>query len=215
MSPVILCFGDSNTHGTKPMQDMAGSGRFDRETRWPCVVQREFGAAVTVIEEGHPGRTTVHDDAVEGVHKNGSAALPILLESHQPIDFVVIMLGTNDLKARFCVTAWEIALGITSLVRQVQISGFGPGGAAPKVLLVAPPPILEQGFAAEVFAGGAAKSAQFAARFAEVAVQTNCHFFDAGRVVTTDPLDGIHLNAGSHRTLGMAIAEQLRVLIGQ
>jgi lysophospholipase L1-like esterase len=212
-TPVVLCFGDSNTHGTRPMKAMSDSGRFDRKTRWPGVVQSELGDQAVIIEEGHPGRTTVHFDAVDGLHKNGSASLLLILESHRPIDCVVIMLGTNDLKARFGVSALEISLSIAALVKQVQASECGPDGLAPKILIIAPPPILEQGIAAEIFVGGAAKSGQFGEKFAEMAEQIKCYFFDAGSVIFPDPLDGIHLSAESHLVLGRAVAKELRGIL--
>ncbi len=34
MTRTLLCYGDSNTHGTMPMHTLDDLGRFDRETRW-------------------------------------------------------------------------------------------------------------------------------------------------------------------------------------
>src|SRR5262245_18689824 len=103
--PTVLCYGDSNTHGTPPMSDMADQGRYPADQRWTGVLRRELGAGWTMIEEGLPGRTTVHDDPIEGVHKNGRRYLLPCLESHRPLDAIVLMLGTNDLKARFSLPA--------------------------------------------------------------------------------------------------------------
>jgi len=96
--PIILCFGDSNTHGSIPMRDRDDSRRFGPDERWPGVLRNELGAGWTVIEEGLPGRTTLHDDPIEGVYKNGLWYLRACLESHRPIDLMTLMLGTNDLK---------------------------------------------------------------------------------------------------------------------
>ena len=166
----LLLFGDSNTHGTMPMPDLDGEGRFSRDERWAGRLAKLL-PDWEVIAEGHPGRTTVHDDPVEGAHRNGKTVLPSLLESHQPIDVVVIMLGTNDLKGRFSLNATDIALSLERLALIVRASGAGPKGAAPKVVLVAPPPILEVGALAEMFEGGAAKSSLLAARIGEVAAR--------------------------------------------
>ena len=95
----VLCYGDSNTHGQIP-----GGGpldRHDRQTRWPGVLQSELGPSWYVIEEGLSGRTTVHDDPIEGPQKNGRTYLRPCAQSHAILDLVIIMLGTNDLKARF------------------------------------------------------------------------------------------------------------------
>src|SRR5579871_481979 len=97
----IMCYGDSNTHGTAPMKDMDDVHRLGPDERWPCIMAKTLGAGWTLVEEGLPGRTTVHDDPIEGVYKNGKSFLPGCLESHWPLDAIVVMLGTNDLKPRF------------------------------------------------------------------------------------------------------------------
>jgi hypothetical protein len=145
-----------------------------------------------VIAEGHPGRTTVHDDPVEGAHRNGLTVLPALLESHKPVDAVLMMLGTNDLKERFSVNACDIALSLERLVRVIRARAAGPGGMAPGVLLVAPPPILEVGCLAEMFAGGAAKSASWLPRSRRGGRRNGVPWLDAGAGVKVSPIDGIH-----------------------
>lgn len=202
----LLCFGDSNTHGTCPMDHIDDVRRFDADVRWPGVAARALGADWHVIEEGHPGRTTVHPDPIEGADKCGRPALTVALASHRPIDRVVIMLGTNDLKARFGVTALDIALSVELLVADVLASDCGPDRSAPEALLVAPPPISEDSWLGEMFRGGAATSQGLAARYREAAGRQGCGFFDAGSVVESTPVDGIHLEAEAHAALGRAIA---------
>ena len=118
----ILCFGDSNTHGTMPMASLVDSRRFPLEARWPTLMAKELGPDYHIIAEGHPGRTTVHPDPIEGEHKSAMGVLLALLESHAPLDLVLIMLGTNDLKARFSVSAFEIAEGTARLASIVATS---------------------------------------------------------------------------------------------
>ncbi|MEO0989887.1 MAG: SGNH/GDSL hydrolase family protein [Pseudomonadota bacterium] len=206
----VLAYGDSNTHGTVPMADHHDRRRFDKGVRWPGVMASALGTAWDVIEEGHPGRTTVHDDPVEGAHKNGLSFLPVALETHRPLDLVIVMLGTNDLKARFAVEPFDIARSCDRLVGLVQGSDAGPGHAAPGVLLVAPFPIEETGTLAAPFKGGASKSRDLAAHMASVAHHRGVGFMDAGQHVSADPLDGIHLSADSHKALGAAVAEAVR-----
>lgn len=205
--PVVLCYGDSNTHGTPPMAELGELDRFGPEVRWPGVMATTLGTGCTVIEEGLPGRTTVHDDPVEGAWKNGLAVLPAVLESHRPVDLVVILLGCNDLKARFAVTAGDIAESCGRLALAVRASVAGPEGRAPAVLLAAPPPIEETGVLADMFAGGAEKSRRLADTVAAVAARHRVGFFDAGRVAAVDPRDGIHFSAETHRRLGLAMAQ--------
>ena len=201
----LLLFGDSNTHGTKPLPDLGVSDRFGRDERWPGRL-RKLLPDWEVIEEGHPGRTTVHDDPVEGNHRNGLTVLPALLESHRPLDVVAVMLGTNDLKERFSVNATDIAHSLERLVRLILASGAGPGQGAPGVLLICPPPIVEVGCLAGMFAGGAAKSRMLAAEVRKAAARVGVPFLDAGEVVTVSPIDGIHYDAAANPALAGAVA---------
>lgn len=205
----LLCYGDSNTHGTMPMPDLDFSGRFPRADRWTGRLARLL-PDWEVIAEGHPGRTTVHDDPVEGAHRNGLTVLPALLESHRPVDVVLLMLGTNDLKERFSVNAMDIALSLERLVGVIRASGCGPAGGAPGVLLVAPPPIVEAGCLAEMFAGGAAKSQALADRIGASARRLGVPFLDAGQVVQVSPVDGIHYDADANPALAQAFAAAIR-----
>jgi lysophospholipase L1-like esterase len=187
--------------------------RFGRAERWPGRMAAALGAGWHVLEEGQPGRTTVHPDPVEGTHKNGIAVLPAILESHRPVDCVILMLGTNDLKARFAVTPFDVALAVERLVQTVIDSEAGPGGGAPATLLVAPPPIQEISWLAEMFEGGEAKSGRLGPLFAEFAASRNIGFLDAGKVAAPDPSEGIHLTAEAHRKLGLALAEAVAGLV--
>ncbi|MCU0829693.1 MAG: SGNH/GDSL hydrolase family protein [Tabrizicola sp.] len=205
----LLLFGDSNTHGTMPMPDFDFAGRFDRDERWSgrlAMLLPDW----EVIAEGHPGRTTVHDDPVEGAHRNGLTVLPALLESHKPVDVVLVMLGTNDLKERFSVNAGDIALSLERLARLIRASDCGPGGKGPEVLLVAPPPIIEVGCLAGMFAGGTAKSQALAGEISAVAGRLGVPFLDAGQVVKVSPIDGIHYDAEANPALAEAFAAAIR-----
>ncbi len=201
----ILCYGDSNTHGTRPMQEGSGLQRFEAADRWPGVLRAALGAEWVVIEEGLPGRTTVHDDPIEGMHKNGLRTLRACLESHVPLDLVVLMLGTNDLKTRFSVTPADIAGSIERLLREILLCtvGFGP---PPRLLLIAPAPIEEVGALGGMLEGGAAKSRALAPLYQAVALRHGASFLDAGSVIRVSPIDGVHFEADQHHRLGAAVA---------
>ena len=203
----ILCFGDSNTHGTRSMRDMAERRRFGKGQRWPDIMAAQLGEAWDVVAEGHPGRTAVFDDPIEGTHKNGLRCLQALLESHRPLDLVIVMLGTNDLKARFNATANDIALGIQRLVVEIRRSDSGPDGAAPQVLLASPVPIVETGALADIFAGGAAKSKAVPALLQQVAGRLGVGFAEMGAVASINLTDGIHLDEAAHAAMGAAMAD--------
>lgn len=168
---------------------------------------RELGVDWDVIPEGHPGRTAVFDDPIEGVHKNAMRSLHAILESHRPLDLVMVMLGTNDLKARFCVSAHDVALGIQRVVTEIGRSDCGPDGQAPKVLVVAPVVVIETGIFTEIFAGAAEKSAALAVVLRDFADRQNAEFFDSNEVSCVDPVDGIHLDTEAHARIGRAAAK--------
>ena len=121
-----MCFGDSNTWGYSPTTGQ----RYPANVRWTGVLQAELGSDYHVIEEGLNGRTTVWEDPIEG-DKVGKRHLPVLLQSHAPLDLVVVMLGTNDLKMRFSAHASDIAAGAGLLVDIIMASGAGKDGASP------------------------------------------------------------------------------------
>lgn len=205
----ILCYGDSNTWGHDPVTN----DRLDETTRWTRVLGQALGEGYEVIEEGLGGRTTVWDDPIEG-YKNGREYLIPCLESHRPLDLVIILLGTNDLKMRFSLSAFDIAQGAGVLVRQVQLSQAGRGGENPPVLLLAPPPIAPLTDYAEMFAGAEEKSRRFSVHFERVAREMACSFLDTAQVVVSSPLDGIHLERQEHRKLGKAVAVKVKERIG-
>ena len=153
---VVLCYGDSNTWGSDP----ATSERFAWDQRWTGVLRQSLGSGYYVVEEGLNGRTTVWDDPIEG-YKSGKEYLIPCLETHRPIDLVVLMLGTNDLKQRFSLPTSDIAAGIETLVKIIQQNGVSPDGTAPKILLMAPPPLAKLTEYADMFEGGTAKSQAF------------------------------------------------------
>ena len=204
----ILCYGDSNTWGWNP----ATQSRYVRYERWPGVLRHELGEGYLVIEEGLNGRTTVWDDPIEG-YKNGKEYLIPCLETHKPIDLVIIMLGTNDLKARFSVPACDVAAGAGVLVDIVAKSETGPGDDAPQVLLIAPPPIAKLSEFAEMFLGGTAKSKMLSHHFRLVAEEHGCALLDASEVIASSDVDGIHFDLSEHRKLGRAVAARVRQMV--
>ena len=204
----VLCYGDSNTWGANP----ATGERYPRHERWPGVMALELGDEYDVIAEGLCGRTTVLPDPLEPA-LNGRTYLVPCLNSHAPLDLVIILLGTNDLKTRFSLPAVDIAGGAGVLVDIVKRSGTGPGGRPPAVLLVAPPPILDVPVDPESFADGQARSREFGRLYRRVAQLLGCHFLDAGEIIRSSATDGIHLDAGEHRKLGQACAERARAIL--
>ena len=209
----VLCYGDSNTYGF-----YAATGfRYPRNVRWTGLLQQALGEDVYVIEEGLCGRTTVWEDPIEG-YKSGKSYLIPCLDTHAPIDVIVLMLGTNDLKCRFSLTASDVAQGNATLIAMMQSHLAQKQGFAPKILLVSPIAIGE-GIAQSQYAGMfcattcIALSKQFPKYFAEVAAHMGCAFLDAASVAGASPTEHLHLDEAGHAALANAVAQKVRELL--
>ena len=209
MSKTVLCYGDSNTYGYMP-----GTGaRYPKNVRYPGRLQMLLGDDYTVIEEGCNGRTTVHDDPVDG-WKNGMDYLKPCLASHKPVDIVILMLGSNDLKDTFHLTAADIAEDAGKLVGVIKEFTVLKQGFAPKIILVSPPEI-GKGIASSPFAGAfsessIAESKKFPACYRDIAEKTGCLFFNAAEYVYPSDADSLHLTEDGHKTMAEKLAELVK-----
>jgi lysophospholipase L1-like esterase len=217
----IVAYGDSITYGWVPNPNPP-STRYDFDDRWPGALQKALGSNYQVIEEGLDGRTTDAPDpgaTISGAQLDGSAYLQSCLASHLPVDLVVIMLGTNDLKPVFNRTPLRIAIGAAHLIDLVNTlnGGVGTSYKNPKVLLICPPPLnpsIEGGpIFGPMFKGGLEKSKQLPDLYEAVAKMGGAGFLNAGSVISTDGIDGLHLTAESERKLGTAIAEKVKEML--
>ncbi len=208
----VLAFGDSLTWGYDPVN----LGRHAYEDRWTSVLQKALGHGVRVIPEGLNGRTTAYDDHLADCERNGVKLLPSVLESHKPLDLVIIMLGTNDMKRGIAGSAILAMSGMKRLVRLVRSHDWGFEFEGPEVLLVAPPPACEtaNSFFAAMFRGAVEESAMLASMYRDLADELGCGFFDAGSVAQTTPLDGIHLDADNTRAVGRGLEPVVRMMLG-
>jgi lysophospholipase L1-like esterase len=203
----ILCYGDSNTFGTGPMRALSDSPIHPKHQRWAGIMATDLGAKWDVVVEGLPGRTTVHDDPIEGAYRNGLRPLRAILESHKPIDLLIFCLGTNDTKQRFGLGVQDIALGVARLIREAQKLDV-----VDKILAICPPPVREKGDLAAIFQGAEARVVGLPEQMQRFTSETGAAFFDAGKVISVDPVDGVHWNADSHEVLGHAVAAKVRTL---
>lgn len=204
----VLCFGDSNTWGRSPF----AAERLPEESRWPVVMRSALGDGYEVIQEGLNGRTTVWEDPIEEGRCGKTYLSPCLL-THDPIDLVILMLGTNDLKKRHSVSAFDVGRSIGLLLDRILNSGTGPEGTAPKVLLMAPPPIAKLAEFAAMFEGAEEKSRQLPAYYRAHAELRNCDFFDTGELIRCSDGDGIHIEPDEHVKLGGHVAMLVRNIL--
>jgi lysophospholipase L1-like esterase len=205
----ILCYGDSNTWGAIPETGK----RLSIHKRWPGILRKELGEGYWVIEEGLCGRTSIWEDKVCQYRTGRDYLLPCL-DTHAPVDLLIIMLGTNDLKTRFQLPAEDIARGMSVLVEMALKSSFGSDESAPEVLVIAPPVIHEVPGNKVQFVNGVSRSEQFGKLYSEYAKQYDVHFLDAGMCVKSSFVDGIHLDASQHEVLGEKVAEKVRTILG-
>lgn len=201
----VLCYGDSITWGRDPTTD----GRFPFEQRWPGVLQAKLGNDYRIIEEGLGGRTVATESWVLP-HRDGREMLGPLLETHAPLDWVIIMLGTNDCGPTYNRTVGDIAFGITTMLWSIAKSATGPKGTAPQALVVSPPHFGKFSPFMDLFFHGAEETVRgLAAAYATVAKECRARFVDAALVVSPTAIDGVHPDATGHRKLGEAIAKTL------
>ena len=209
--PTLLCFGDSNTHGTPPIVTRGVHDRFGPAIRWPRVAASLL-PGWEVVEEGLPGRTAQFPDPVMGEHMDARPALKVALQSHGPLDAMALMLGTNDVKARFGATPERVAAGIAGLLDIALSDEMQARHGGLRVLVVCPPPVEEVGPFAGEFLGARALSLALAPLYGRLARARGCGFLDAGEVIAVSPVDGIHFEPDAHRRLGEAVAEAVRGL---
>lgn len=211
----VLCFGDSNTWGFIPESIQAPfPERHPHAVRWTGVLARELGSAFRVIEEGQNGRTTVHDDPFAAV-RNGRTVLPAILESHKPLDLVVLMLGTNDLKAVYGVSPGEIAMGVKVLAQMILNSDSGILNRPPKLLIMCPPVVGDQPHLPDIaakFPNGQHDSRQLPRHYEVLAAALGCAYLNTQTLVEPGS-DGIHLDASAHARLGGAVAAAAKSIL--
>ena len=216
----IVCYGDSNTWGYMPKRERPQEttlNRFPWGVRWTSLLQEQLGAAYRVVEEGLNGRTTMFDDPLD-ICRNGLEAIDYSMLTNSPVDLVILMLGTNDVKEFFGMPPYVIARGCARLIDRIQAGGYGPNGAAPQILLVAPlklPDTLPGSWLGDEFGPGAvARNDQLPAYYEKIAAEKGVHFLNAAASVTADPADSIHMNEAGHAATAELMYEQVRRILG-
>lgn len=205
----ILCYGDSNTWGWVPSK--MGKERYDVENRWPGILQKKLGKRYEVIEEGLGGRTTAFDDPrPEFPLRNGLQTLPIILESHLPLDWIVFMLGTTDAKEMIGLNSKKITEGIKALIQATKRFKTLNDSFAPKILLIVPPVLEEKiSFAATLFKGGTSKTKELIELYFQLAQEEKVFYLNPTGEVKVDPNEGVHMNLENHKKLAELVYDKI------
>lgn len=203
MSKHIICFGDSNTHGYYPADNEKGYGRFDENQRWPGLLRKHLGEEYLVFEEGLTGRTTAFDDP-NRESMNGLSAVYSCVMSHEPVDLLIVMLGTNDVKERFGLEGKEIAAGMKRLLRKAgKLPAWSDKG--PQILLMAPP-VIDGEWNRDYHR----KSAEVALEYEKIAKENHWFFLNAGLYGQFNEIDHMHLTQESHARLAEKVTQAIR-----
>jgi lysophospholipase L1-like esterase len=209
----VLVYSDSLSWGIIPTTRL----RQPFAARWPGVMEislAEQGHSVRVIEDCLNGRRTVWDDPFKP-GRNGLAGLAQRIEVNSPLSLVLLMLGTNDFQSMHPHSAWHAAQGVAALVGAIRQAPIEPGMPVPPILVIAPPPVLiPRGPIAAKFVGAADKSSGLSEAYRLICAELACHFFDAASVTSASAVDGIHLDADQHQSLGKALARFVAALPG-
>ena len=209
----ILCYGASNTWGFIPNSFNFTAGlaeRYDFNDRWTGILSREM-IDWEIIEEGLNGRTTMFDDEVaKKPMRNGLTFFPIFLETHYPLDVVIFMLGTNDIKIQYNKSPTEIAEGMLKLVQLAIKSNKGRNGLPPKVLVISPQPIISTGLSRTYYDDlSIEKSVSLPQVFRQICIDAECDFLDISQDIQSSEKDGIHLELSEHKKLANIIKVKL------
>ena len=206
----ILCFGDSLTWGFDPEKRT----RISEDERWTGVLQNLLGEGFKVIEEGQNGRTIATEDPAEG-EKNGLSYIIPCLESQKPLDLMILMLGSNDLKRKFGYVSMDIAGEMQIFLEKVQTYNHYRMNDQMKILLIAPPIVGETGEGSWLedcfdFARAVKVSKELAPWYRQLSEMYNCYYMDASQIVKASPVDGVHLDTENQKKLGEAIFQKVR-----
>lgn len=212
----ILCYGDSNTWGFVPGSFDITTGqmqRYPRDIRWTGQLQKLLGNDYLIIEEGLCGRNTNIDNPEElgGAGSNGKTYLQPCLLSHAPIDCVILMHGSNDLKASLNRSAEDVARGLEELIQIIKTSNYEKNRQhALKILLLAPPVLTTNaGMFSEIFRGADEKSKSLPVLYKKLADKYDCDYLDMSLYINMSDADGLHIDEKDQHLFAKLVSSNL------
>ena len=206
----ILFYGDSNTWGYDP----GTGGRYPKDLRWTTICAGLLGEEYDCIPAGMNGRTSAFDDPLKG-SRNGTEGIDYELQSHKPLDLLVIMLGTNDLKYT---DAKGSAAGMRSLIRKAltvkeRFPGSYPVFPEGTAILLISPVLITGTVNDNRSCNEASESAKLASLYEEIAGEYGLWFLDAAPLTLPSAVDGVHLDPEGHQAIAAAAAGKIREIL--
>ena len=199
----IICYGDSNTFGHNPIN----GSRFDENTRWTGLLQKNLGAKYNVINEGMCSRTGFTDNR-KGFQYSAQRHFPKIISKFDNIDFLILAIGTNDLMFQYDISFGTIEKGLENLINQAKPK-------ANKIIII-PPAILNEkileGYFSSLFdKTSVIKSRKIVRIYRTLAGIYDCIFWDINKFTKPSDIDGLHYDKNSHKI----IADELTSIIQQ
>jgi len=206
----ILCFGDSNTWGYDPSTQT----RFSKDIRWTGVLQQLLGSKYNIIEEGLNGRTTnVNEKKDHGLgyfrpFRSAMDLLSVLIETNSPLDLIVVMLGTNDLKTNFNQSSEMIAKNMRLVCESIINNDYFQSKS---IILVSPTHINEESpNLLDSFIGTTQASQSFSNSYRKISDDLNLYFIDASESVKTNKIDGLHWDSKQHSDFANSLFNKIK-----
>ena len=206
----VLCYGDSNTFGYNPE---ANGKRYQRDKCWPYILSDKLGQDFYVISEGLSGRTVTCDYTRKDGWMHGQAYLKSAILSQNPLDYVIIMLGTNDCANRINLSVENIQLGLEDCILTVRETSMDTQGYIPKIIIVVPLAFLSEYdgtiFVDEIKDEAFEKTHALSSAYKEIADKYECGFVDATTDIEVSRIDCVHMTLKGHEELASKIYEEI------
>jgi len=206
----ILIYGDSNAWGLIPTTKFE---RYSFEKRWPGIVQTMLGSQVNIIEENLCARTVDSDDLRPGFeNRNGMAELPMCLDSHYPLDAVILSLGLNELKSIYEWTPMQVAEKMRCMIDCVKTRQPNFHSHSTQIVLMTQPIVVDTGQWGELWVGAGEKSKLLHDEYAILARSMNIGLIDVTDIAV-DSRDGVHFDNAGHCAVAQVVVQALGDII--
>lgn len=205
----ILFYGDSNTWGFNALDKSRQKNRFTR------IIKERFREH-EILEEGLCGRTLCQEDCYDE-DRNGAKMISMVLKTHDPLDVVFIMLGTNDAKRQFSSNAINLEKGIrTLLYKATNPEVYRDGAKMPLFFVVCPPKMNPEYIHNSRTVDNFGKLGYDMLNHSKPFLEKGCQDFNI-EVIDTQAvagiIDGIHMDASGHRQVADVLIHKIESLM--